>query len=136
MTLPARLLVALACAVAPAALHAHHSTAEYDSATIVEARGEVTKVLWANPHVRLEISTRALRRRARNPGCSKARTRPTSTARSIPRDIIKPGDTVTFAGNPSTRRERRMYVTNVLLPDRTESCCARTRSRAGRRTAT
>ena len=38
----------------------------------------------------------------------------------IPRDIIKVGDTVTFAGNPSTRRERRMYVTNVLLPDRTE----------------
>ena len=33
---------------------------------------------------------------------------------------LKVGDTVTFAGNPSTRRERHMYVTNVLLPDKTE----------------
>src|SRR6185503_13875818 len=38
----------------------------------------------------------------------------------IPRDIVKPGDKVKFAGNPSARRDRRMYVTNVLLPDQTE----------------
>jgi hypothetical protein len=100
-------------------LQAHHSTAEYDSATFVEAQGEVTKVLWQNPHVRLEISTERFDGVAQlwllegqNPGdLDRAR---------IPRDVIKVGDTVTFAGNPSTRRERHMYVTNVLLPDRTE----------------
>jgi hypothetical protein len=110
----------LICAAGfPAALSAHHSTAEYDSATFVEAQGEVTKVLWQNPHVRLEISTERFDGVAQlwllegqNPGdLDRAR---------IPRDVIKVGDTVTFAGNPSTRRERRMYVTNVLLPDRTE----------------
>jgi len=114
------LVVALACAVSfSPAIHAHHSTAEYDSATFVEAQGEVTKVLWQNPHVRLEISTERFDGVAQlwllegqNPGdLDRAR---------IPRDVIKVGDTVTFAGNPSTRRERRMYVTNVLLPDRTE----------------
>ncbi len=48
----------LACAAAyPLALGAHHSTAEYDATTIVEAQGEVVRVLWQNPHVRLEIST-------------------------------------------------------------------------------
>ena len=95
------------------AIQAHHSTAEYDSATFVEAQGEVTKVLWQNPHVRLEISTERFDGVAQlwllegqNPGdLDRAR---------IPRDVIKVGDTVTFAGNPSTRRERRMYVTNVL----------------------
>ncbi len=95
---------------------AHHSTAEYDGEIIVEARGEVTKVLWQNPHVRLEISTERFDGvkplwllEGQNPGdLDRAR---------IPRDVIKVGDTVTFAGNPSTRRERRMYVTNVLLPD-------------------
>ncbi len=119
MTFLARLMVALVCAVAPAALRAHHSTAEYDSATVVEAQGDVTKVLWANPHVRLEISTQRFDGVAelwllegQSPG--------DLDRANIPRDIVKPGDTVTFAGNPSTRRERRMYVTNVLLPDRTE----------------
>ena len=54
----ARCIVALVCAAgSPAALRAHHSTAEYDSANVVEAQGEITKVLWQNPHVRIEIST-------------------------------------------------------------------------------
>jgi hypothetical protein len=112
-------LALCAAATAPAALLAHHSTAEYDSATVVEAKGEITKVLWQNPHIRLEISTQRFDGvsepwllEGQNPGdLDRAR---------IPRDIIEVGDRVTFAGNPSTRRERRMYVTNVLLPDQTE----------------
>jgi hypothetical protein len=116
----ARFIVALACAAGcPAALLAHHSTAEYDPANVVEAQGEVTKVLWQNPHVRLEISTQ------RFDGVSEPwlleGQNPTDLDRAnIRRDIIKVGDTVKFAGNASTRRERRMYVTNVMLPDQTE----------------
>ena len=113
------LISVLVCAASPAPLSAHHSTAEYDNAAFVEARGEVTKVLWQNPHVRLEISTQRFDGVAalwllegQNPG--------DLDRAGIPRDLIKAGDTVTFAGNPSTRRERRMYVTNVLLDDRTE----------------
>ncbi len=111
---------AIICATGIAgALAAHHSTAEYDSSTFAEARGEVTRVLWHNPHVRLEISTQRFdgvaelwQLEGQNPGdLDRAR---------IPRDLIKVGDVVTFAGNPSTRRERHMYVTNVLLEDRTE----------------
>ncbi|HUQ50694.1 MAG TPA: DUF6152 family protein [Gammaproteobacteria bacterium] len=114
----ARTLVVGAFAHAPAAV-AHHSTAEYDSAAFVEAEGVVTKVLWQNPHVRLEISTeqsdgvaQVWQLEGQSPGdLDRAR---------IPRDLIAVGDRVKFAGNPSTRRERRMYVTNVLLEDRTE----------------
>ena len=42
----------------PALALAHHSTAEYDSKTFVEARGEVVSVLWRNPHVRFQVSTK------------------------------------------------------------------------------
>ena len=35
----------------------------------------------------------------------------------ISRDLIGVGTTVRFAGNPSRRRDRHMYVTNVLMPD-------------------
>ena len=103
----------------PPAARAHHSTAEYDNSTFVEASGEVMKVLWANPHVRLTISTQSVdgvaalwELEGQNPG--------DLDRANIPRDLIKVGDAVTFAGNPSTRRERHMYVTNVLLPDKTE----------------
>lgn len=115
-----RVVAALVCsATFPAALLAHHSTAEYDSDTVVEAQGIVAKVLWQNPHVRLEIDTRRFdgatelwHLEGQSPG--------DLDRAHIPRDIVKPGDTVKFAGNPSTRRDRYMYVTNVLLPDQTE----------------
>jgi Family of unknown function (DUF6152) len=115
-----RVAVALAVAGLPAgSVLAHHSTAEYDSTSVVEAQGEVTKVLWANPHIRIEISTQ------RVDGVAQLwlleGQNPTDLDRAnVPRDIIKVGETVKFAGNASTRRERRMYVTNVLLPDQTE----------------
>jgi hypothetical protein len=113
-----RAVVPLVCAVAAPTL-AHHSTAEYDSTTFVEAQGEVTKVLWQNPHVRLEISTQRFDGVAQ-PWLLEGQN-PTDLDRArIPRDIVKVGQTVRFAGNASTRRERRMYVTNVLLPDETE----------------
>jgi hypothetical protein len=111
--------VGLAYWVPGPVLLAHHSTAEYDSTTFVEAQGEITKVLWANPHVRIEISTQ------RFDGVTELwlleGQNPTDLDRAnIPRDIVKVGDTVRFAGNASTRRDRRMYVTNVLLPSGTE----------------
>jgi hypothetical protein len=113
-------LVTLALAAGcPVAGNAHHSTAEYDSGGIVEAEGEVAKVVWANPHVRLEIATKGPSGatevwylEGQSPGdLDRAR---------IPRDLVKVGDRVTFAGNPSSRRERHMYVTNVLLANGTE----------------
>jgi Family of unknown function (DUF6152) len=42
------------------AARAHHSTAEYDSNSVAEARGEVVSVLWRNPHVRVQVSTQAI----------------------------------------------------------------------------
>ena len=50
------LILASAVLAAPGA-SAHHSLAEYDNDTIVEAVGTVVDVLWRNPHVRLTIST-------------------------------------------------------------------------------
>jgi hypothetical protein len=112
-------VIAVCLVLQPRLLLAHHSTAEYDSTTVVEAQGEVTKVLWQNPHVRIEISTQ------RFDGVAQLwlleGQNPTDLDRAnVPRDIVRVGDTVKFAGNASTRRERRMYVTNLLLPSQTE----------------
>src|SRR5262249_44695197 len=93
---------------------AHHSTAEYDASKVVEARGEVVSVLWRNPHVRLQVSTKSIDGNDEPWDIESADLTRLDRA-GLPRDIVKVGDTVTFAGNPSTRRDRRIYVTNLLV---------------------
>jgi hypothetical protein len=103
-------------AVCSSQLLAHHSTAEYDSRAIDEARGEIVDVLWRNPHVRFRISTQSIDGNGQLwelEGTDLTRL----DRAGIPHDLIGVGDVVTFAGNPSTRGARRMYVTNMLLPD-------------------
>ena len=40
----------------PVAADAHHAIAgNYDAATVIELQGEVTDVLWRNPHVQLSL---------------------------------------------------------------------------------
>ena len=87
--------------------------------TIVEARGEVVTLLWANPHVRFTLEhegdrrqRRALGNRERRPHAARPRAEAWRT------DVVKVGDVVRIAGNPSRHsRERRMYVTNLLVAD-------------------
>jgi hypothetical protein len=95
---------------------AHHSTAEYDNNTITEAQGTVVDVLWFNPHVRLTISTEAFDGETQLWELEGMGVMRLDRA-GIPRDLVSVGTTVRFAGNPSTRRSRHMYVTNVLMPD-------------------
>jgi hypothetical protein len=108
--------IALTLLVCPPLVSAHHSTAEYDANAIVEARGEVVSVLWRNPHVRFEISTKSADGNDQLWEIESADLTRLDRA-GLPRNLLEVGDTVTFAGNPSTRRERRMYVTNLLVAD-------------------
>ena len=108
--------VLFALLVRPLPLAAHHSTAEYDASTIVEARGEVVTAIWRNPHVRFEVSTQAIDGNEQLWEIESADLTRLDRA-GLPRDILKVGDIIQFAGNPSTRRDRRMYVTNLLIAD-------------------
>ena len=107
-------LAALLAAAPP--LAAHHSTAEYDSSSFVEARGEVVSVIWRNPHVRFHVSTKAIDGNERLWEIESADLTRLDRA-GLPRNLLNVGDTITFAGNPSTRTERRMFVTNLLVAD-------------------
>jgi hypothetical protein len=112
----AGLLTAIGAALMSAPLGAHHSTAEYDASQIVEARGDVVSVIWRNPHVRFQISTKAIDGNEQVWDIESADLTRLDRA-GLPRDLLKVGDTVSFAGNPSTRTPRRMYVTNLLVAD-------------------
>ena len=108
--------VAIAASLMGSPLFAHHSTAEYDAAKVVEARGEVVSVIWRNPHVRFQVTTKAIDGNEQLWDIESADLTRLDRA-GLPRDLLRVGDVVSFAGNPSTRTERRMYVTNLLVRD-------------------
>jgi hypothetical protein len=95
---------------------AHHSTAEYDAGSVVEARGEVVSVLWRNPHVRFQVSTKAIDGNEQLWDIESADLTRLDRV-GLPRELLNVGDVISFAGNPSTRTPRRMYVTNLLVAD-------------------
>ena len=109
-------VAAVFASLVPSAALAHHSLAEYDNDTIVETVGTVVDVLWRNPHVRLTISTADLDGESELWELEGMGVMRLDRA-GIPRDLVGVGTTVRFAGNPSRRRSRHMYVTNVLMPD-------------------
>jgi len=87
---------------------AHHSDIEYDRNDRTELTGEVTAVLWRNPHVSLTVQTPEgdlWRLEGDNPNL---------LARfGVPRDAVLVGDQIRVAGYPSTRRENQMWFSTI-----------------------
>jgi len=88
---------AVAASLLGSPLSAHHSTAEYDAAKIVEARGEVVSVIWRNPHVRFQVSTKAIDGSEQLWDIESADLTRLDRA-GLPRDLLQVGDVVSFAG--------------------------------------
>lgn len=97
-------------------LSAHHSNAEYDRYTVTEIEGVITRVIWRNPHVGLEMDVT---------GADGSVTHWTMGAadlagtlrRGVSAETFARGQRVKAAGFASMRRDANMLVTNVLLPD-------------------
>jgi hypothetical protein len=95
---------------------AHHSFAKFDQGTIVEMEGEITEVLWQNPHVRFTLrggpagdAAQVWHLETNSPGILRRL--------GIPSDSVAVGDSVLVAGNPTVNGALEMNVTNMLLPD-------------------
>ena len=108
---------AVALMLLPMAATAHHAFAPlYDQSEVIEVEGELTRVFWNNPHVRLwiqdtdgdswEVETNALRWLERG---------------GITRELFVEGQVIRVAGNPARRSEYVMAGSNVLLPDGREA---------------
>ena len=107
---------ALASSAAPFA-SAHHSIAvTFNLEEIVEIEGEITRILWRNPHVRLNVRTVDEDGRAADwwmEGGAVSRL-----ARwGVEEGTVASGDMVRLAGFPSRRRAYEMFGLNLLLPD-------------------
>ena len=114
------LLKAMAFALASFATpfaYAHHSIAvTFNLEEIVEVEGEVTRILWRNPHVRMNVRTVDEDGRAADwwmEGGAVSRLARWGVAEGT----VATGDMVRLAGFPSRRRANEMFGLNLLLPD-------------------
>ncbi len=107
---------ALASFPAPFAA-AHHSIAvTFNIDEIVEVEGEVTSILWRNPHVRLNVRTVDEDGRAADWWMEAGAV--SRLARwGVEEGTVATGDMVRLAGFPSRRRANEMFGLNLLLPD-------------------
>jgi hypothetical protein len=77
---------------------AHHSTAEYDMATLTSIKGTVTKFEWSNPHAYIYLDTKD------DKGNAVAWTAELASIGMLARvnwkrDTVKTGDEITIYGN-------------------------------------
>jgi hypothetical protein len=113
--------IALICVlILPFDASAHHSrNGKFDNTVMIELEGEITRLIWKNPHVRFTIRVRS------NDGEEELWEIETTSIshlrnQNITKALLAVGDKVKVAGNPSVRGVSAMWVTNVLLTNQQE----------------
>ena len=98
---------------------AHHSPTNYDLGQVLEIEGEITRVLWRNPHVRFWILPEG-----ESGEESQWEVQATPVVHlmreGITRELFSVGDTIRVAGAPALRSVNEMHAYSVLLPGNRE----------------
>ncbi len=91
---------------------AHHSSAPFfDHSRILEVEGEITEVLWQNPHIRFTL------RDAESREWNIETTSVSIMSRwGFSDSVVHVGDRVKVAGSAGKRSDTALWVTNILLP--------------------
>ena len=99
----------------PIASSAHHAVGgNYDSSTVIEVEGEVTDLLWRNPHV--QVSMRVIDENGVPQDWAMATTALSNMRRwQIDPSFIVVGDTIRVAGNPAYRIDRKFWIGRKLI---------------------
>jgi hypothetical protein len=111
-----QLLAGLAGIALAASASAHHSfVAHFDMQTTTEIEGRVIDVLWANPHIKIdvEVSSGEIWEVEAGPVNLVSRM-------GIEREYFEVGATIRARGNPGRNGAKTLWVANVLLADGTE----------------
>ncbi len=112
-------LAAFALVVTPPDALAHHSARlQYDMDQVAEVEGEITRIVWRNPHVRFTLSVGS---GAGRQEWSIESIPVTRLARiGVTDDMLSVDETIRVAGYPSRVGAPQMYALNLLLPDSRE----------------
>ncbi len=101
----------------PAWTFAHHGIgAQFDLSQTIELQGEVKRLIWRNPHVRVTVGV--INEAGREElWVVEAQSVSMLRQRDISEVLFDVGDHITMAGNPARGGVTELYATNVLLPD-------------------
>jgi len=113
-------ITALMLLCLPIATSAHHSRAEF-SDDVTELTGELVRVLWRNPHAGLDILVRGEEGNEEQWRIETFGSPNTMNRWGVEREHFSVGEQITVAGSVSTRRDRYMLGTNVLLENGLEA---------------
>ncbi len=110
-------LVSSSTLLLPPTVSAHHAaSAVFHTDQIIEVEGEITSLLWRNPHVRMTLNVTDPQS-----GTVEWDVESIPVARltrvGVSADVFAVGQTVTLAGHPSRRSDTEIYAINMLLPD-------------------
>ena len=89
----------VACALAPVAVFAHHSRANYDMTKEIVVEGTVAALAWTNPHISMTLETQ-------DPGGEQSRLEielssvSEALALGLKREAIEPGSRVVVRAHP------------------------------------
>ncbi len=104
--------VTLFLTLATPVARAHHSFGEFDQQRTVEVSGTLTDVAWQNPHVKLKVqSSESGHLVTWDIECHSVGILSRS---NLDPKVLKVGDRVKIAGNPSKATPARMFGTNLL----------------------
>ncbi len=113
---------AMACILAglcllPIASFGHHAAqVTYHTDQMIEVEGEITSLLWRNPHIRFTINASDAQGRT---ALWNVESIPVTrlTRVGVSSDLVDVGQTVRVAGFPSRRSSTDVYAINLLLAD-------------------
>ena len=101
--------------VSPIGMAHHSKTPFYELDTVAEIEGQVTRILWRNPHIRFWVDTDGAGGQA---AWEVESTPPGILERhGIGPEILAVGQAIRVAGNPGRNGRQTMDVTNILIPD-------------------
>ena len=109
-------LVFTSCTLASSSIAHHAAQVTYQTDQIIEVEGEITDLIWRNPHVRFSMNvTDAVGQSSTWNIESIPVTRLTRVG--VSEDLIDVGQRVRIAGFPSKRSATEAYAINLLLDD-------------------
>ncbi|MDE0002295.1 MAG: DUF6152 family protein [Rhodospirillaceae bacterium] len=106
-------LVTALLAMLPLPSHAHHAFAGvFDMDNLTELEGEITRLMWRNPHVQFTVRTA-------DGESWRVETNSVSilSRMDISPELLSEGDRVTVAGYSARNGDNEMWTNNVLLAD-------------------
>ena len=108
--------MAIALALAPAPIFAHHGSSNYDMSKSASVKGTVKQFAFINPHSAIYLETKDDKGNAEE--WLVEADSPNNLARNgWTRDSLKPGDQVTVVGNRLKDGSKVMRLQKVIFPD-------------------